>query len=141
LGKGSDMATTRISGIKPSEIKYIKLGAGGCWEQECIEKTQTLRLGFDAQDHAQCLAGNWSAIWRDFRRRGFDKSKSTRFANEIKQFYESDEKVLWVTFYDGRLWWCFSEPVITLLPDHTKTRPAEDGSAKALPGKRFLWTI
>jgi hypothetical protein len=29
----------------------------------------------------------------------------------------------WITFYANKLWWCFSNPIITLLPDKTKTRP------------------
>src|SRR5205823_2994170 len=42
---------------------------------------------------------------------------------QIKKFYEADEKVLWLTFYANKMWWCFSKPKIALLPDKSKTRP------------------
>ena len=42
---------------------------------------------------------------------------------QIRNFYEADETVLWVTFFGDRLYWCFSNPEITLLSDKTKTRP------------------
>jgi hypothetical protein len=38
-------------------------------------------------------------------------------------FFESGKDVLWITFYNNSLWWCFSEPIVTKLKDQTKTRP------------------
>jgi hypothetical protein len=122
--------------IKPTEVKYIKLGRGGEWEEECIEKTQTVRIGFREVDHALCLAKNWQAIKGYYEGKGRKAGPSTGFVNQIKDFYEADASVLWITFYKRLLWWCFSEPAITLLPDHTKARPAVGGwKSESIDGK------
>lgn len=49
-----------------------------------------------------------------------------RHANQIQLFYESGPDVLWITFYKGLLWWCFSEREVTVDSDGTKTRRALD---------------
>jgi hypothetical protein len=36
--------------IKPSKAFFIKLGSRGCFESECIEHDQTIRLGFNETD-------------------------------------------------------------------------------------------
>jgi hypothetical protein len=124
-----------VKEIKPSTIRYIKLGEAGEWEEECIEKKGTLKIGFRDANHAQCLAGKWSAIRGYYAGNGMKPGPSTAFANQIKEFYEADESVLWITFYNHRLWWCFSEPVITLLADNRKTRPAIGGwKCKSIDG-------
>jgi hypothetical protein len=46
--------------------------------------------------------------------------------NQVRQFYEEPETTLWITFHSDRLWWAFSKPVITQLPDKSKVRPVID---------------
>lgn len=127
--------------IKPSKVTYIKLGPGGKWEQECIEKSHTLKIAFREADHAQCLAGNWQAIREHYeRKRGMEPRAATAFANQIREFYEADETVLWITFYKRLLWWCFSRPVITRLPDKRKTRQAIGGwKCTSIDGERLTF--
>jgi hypothetical protein len=61
--------------------------------------------------------------------------------NEIRTFYEADDRVLWITFYDNKMWWCFSEPTIALLPDKTKTRPVVGGwKSKSIHGRTLDFT-
>jgi len=108
--------------IKAKKIIYIKLGRGGKWEKACIEKDQTVRLGFDKTNHKDCLKGNWEAVKKSFRKRGKDKGTATRKTNEIKTFYEEKEDTLWITFYANKMWWCFANSKIKLLKDKSKTR-------------------
>lgn len=110
--------------IKASKVLFIKLGEGGKFEKDCIEESQTLRLGYGEVDHNWCLNKQWEKV-RDFyvNERNTDIGAAQRHANQIQQFYEEDEKTLWITFYANKLWWCFSKPEITQLPDKTKTRP------------------
>jgi hypothetical protein len=108
-------------------VRYIKLGEGGEWEKECLEDTHSLRIGFRDTNHGLCLAKKWQAIREGFLRWGHDPRTATRFTNEVKEFYEGDKKVLWITFYKRFLWWCFSQLLITRLPDKRKTRPAIGG--------------
>jgi hypothetical protein len=110
--------------INPSDVKYIKLGRKGRWEEDCIENSNTLKLGFDSADHSLCKKGKWQAICDYYNNiEEYSPSKSKVIADQIETFYTSDKTVLWLSFYKRMLWWCFSEPEITRLPDKSKTRP------------------
>jgi hypothetical protein len=109
--------------IKPKKVLFIKLGRGGNYEQECIEKNQTLKLGYREIDHKLCMKGDWKRVYKFWIERGDPKQVATSHTNQIRQFYEEDKNTLWITFYGNRLWWCFSNPKITLLPDKAKSRP------------------
>jgi len=108
--------------INPSAAFFIKLGSGGHWEADCLQRDQTIRLGFSKTDHAACMKGDWEKIRRDLLAEGRTKGKATEIANEIRYFYESDENTLWVTFFGNRMWWAFAELGVTRLPDGSKTR-------------------
>ena len=110
--------------IQANKVLFIKLGQGGKFERECIESNQTLRLGYREVDHKLCINGQWDKVHDYFTTEENSKTfVATSHSNQIKQFYEEDEKTLWITFYANKLWWCFSKPEITLLADKTKTRP------------------
>lgn len=110
--------------IQANKVLFIKLGQGGKFERECIESNQTLRLGYREVDHKLCITGQWDRVHDYFITEENSKTfVATSHSNQIKQFYEEDEKTLWITFYANKLWWCFSKPEITLLADKTKTRP------------------
>lgn len=110
--------------IKANKVLFIKLGQSGSFEKECIEQNQTLRLGYIEVDHQLCADGKWDKVHRYFTEiEGTKSFVATSHTNQIKQFYEEDENTLWITFYNNKLWWCFSKPEITLLSDKTKTRP------------------
>jgi hypothetical protein len=109
--------------IRPSQALYIKLGQGGAWESQCINETQTLRLGYQEASHQLCLKGDWVTVQQELKAIRKDTGAATRDTNQIRLFYESDETVLWVTFFGDLLYWCFSKPKIALLADQSKTRP------------------
>ncbi|MCX6159087.1 MAG: hypothetical protein NTY74_13995 [Ignavibacteriae bacterium] len=110
--------------IKPSKVLFIKLGEGGKYERGCIEKDQTLRIGYNTVNHQYCIKRNWEAVHNYFTTREDSKNfVATSHTNQIKQFYVEDKNTLWITFYANKLWWCFSKPSIKLLSDKTKTRP------------------
>jgi hypothetical protein len=108
--------------ISPSRALYIKLGQNGEWEHDCITRQQTLRLGYREVPHNLCLRGKWDQVQEELKAKNNDSGVATRHANQIRLFYESDKTVLWTTFFGDRLYWCFSNPQIKLLPDKTKTR-------------------
>jgi hypothetical protein len=93
-----------VESVQASEARHIKLGWHGMWAQKCIEETNTLRLGFQEEDHAACLAGKWDAIKRQFLIQGHGPSKATSMKNEIKTFYEAGDGMLWITFYNNKMW-------------------------------------
>jgi len=110
--------------FKANKVLFIKLGQGGEYETACIEKENTLRLAYREVDHQLCISGQWDKVHDYFTTEENSKTfVATSHSNQIKQFYEQDDKTLWITFYANKLWWCFSKPELTLLADKTKTRP------------------
>ena len=116
------MFDERMKKIEPKSAYFIKLGRNGQWEQSCIEKDQTIRLGFKETDHDACLSGEWDKIHSDELKNGRAKGKATEITNEIRRFYEEGESTLWITFYANRMWWCFAQKNIKQLHDGSKIR-------------------
>jgi hypothetical protein len=111
-----------MSQITADKVMYIKLGDGGRFEKECIENG-LVQLDYKEIPHELCMKDEWDSVHRYCTENGSDQGSATRHVNQIKQFYQADAKTMWVTFFANKLWWCFSEPEITLLSDGTKTRP------------------
>ncbi|MBI3882138.1 MAG: hypothetical protein HY301_19020 [Verrucomicrobia bacterium] len=107
--------------IQASSVYFIKLGRSGGWEDECL-RNNTLRLGFSDADHKSCLNGRWEQIQRFYLRQGKTKGKATETKNQLRVFYESGPKILWITFSANRLWWCFSGGRVKRLRDGSKLR-------------------
>jgi hypothetical protein len=112
-----------MKSISPSKALYIKLGEGGKYESDCIEKEQTLRISYRKISHELCLGGEWDKVLDELKIDS-DEGTAKRHREQIKFFYESDETVLWVTFFGNLLYWCFSKPEVILLSDKTKIRLA-----------------
>lgn len=128
--------------VTPSRVLFIKLGEQGEWEEDCIEVSQILRLKFVLVDHQKCLKGDWNAVQKSFLARGKKPRVATQHVNELRNFYETDSTVMWVTFYDQRLWWCFAKPDVELLKDQTKTRKViGEWSCKTLDGKTLSFDV
>jgi hypothetical protein len=52
-----------------------------------------------------CLAGRWAEIADSFIAEGRDKGTATRFAKELRLFFEDDGSTLWITFVGERFYW------------------------------------
>jgi len=112
-----------MKAINPSKALYIKLGRGGEYERDCIENKQTLRLSYREISHDLCLKREWDKVLDEIiKKLGRNEATAKRDKEQIRLFYESDETVLWVTFFNNCLYWCFSKPDVTLLCDKTKIR-------------------
>lgn len=110
--------------VKADKVLFVKLGQGGKFEKECIEQNHTLRLDYGSVDHQLCISKQWDKVHNYFQtEENSNTSVATFHTNQIKQFYEEGDTTLWITFFANKLWWCFSNPEITLLPDKTKIRP------------------
>jgi hypothetical protein len=130
------MDTTKKS-INPSAVKFIKLGEKGKWQNSCIEGDHTIRLGFNSNQHQECLDKNWTPV-RSFwlgERNGREK-EATSDLREIQAFYELPSTVLWITFHNRLLYWCFAEEEVAELNDGSRVRKAIGGwSCKSLAGE------
>jgi hypothetical protein len=107
-----------------TEIRFIKLGDRGVWEKSCIEDN-TIRLGYESPLHEESLSGNWDAVrsfWLNFR--NGDQRVASSDVNQIRDFYELSESVIWVTFFNRRMYWCRAAREVIQLEDGTRIRRA-----------------
>ena len=116
--------------INPKSVRYIKLGEGGSWERECIERS-VLRFGTDSGHHnvmQWAREGRWSDLNEDWRRHK-SAGTATRFTNETRYYFEAGAEDLWITFVGERLYWGFLEPgtPAPIAQDHSSTRRIQDG--------------
>lgn len=98
--------------IHPAQVRYIKLGEGGRWEKECIDKG-IVRFGFgsaNAERFPLCRAGKWDELTKNFIAEGKTKGTASRFTNETRQFFQDDGTTLWITFVGERLCWGLLAP-------------------------------
>jgi hypothetical protein len=107
--------------VTASRALFIKLGEGGMWETECLREG-TLRFGYQEVPHALCDSQNWPEVERIARNFSKDVGSATRHVNQIRQFYETDDKVIWITFHSDRLWWCYSHQTVSVLSGEEKLR-------------------
>jgi hypothetical protein len=89
---------------------YIKLGQSGIWERSCLLEDQTVRLGYQQYRPPFAIAAARSGDWREVERVLMETGTralgaARRHVVQIRQFFEADETVLWVTFFQHRLWW------------------------------------
>jgi hypothetical protein len=111
--------------ISPLKVLFIRLGEGsegGEYAQDCIEQSQTLKLGFLEYSHELCQKKDWDGIRLQILQQGKTEATATKYIEEMKCFYTEEANTLWVTKYKDKLWWCFANPEIRLLEDHTKIR-------------------
>jgi hypothetical protein len=105
------------------KIRFIKLGGRGEWEASCIERDNTIRLGYESPHHRESLTGNWETVrqyWLQFRNQ--NEGQATRDLNQIRDFYELAETDIWVTFYKRSMYWCHARKDAYELEDGTRVR-------------------
>jgi hypothetical protein len=108
--------------IQASRGLYVKLGREGIWEKLSLDGDAvhgpSIRFGYRDAPHALALAGDYGAIAELYRRQNAKTAgTATRFANELRLFYEAGPEVLWITFARDHLWWCFADrEVVDLAP-------------------------
>jgi hypothetical protein len=48
--------------INPNNVYYVKLGRNGEWEKDCLEVSQTIRLGYREVPDKFCRQGKWDEV-------------------------------------------------------------------------------
>ncbi|MFT5488784.1 MAG: hypothetical protein ACI9JL_004523 [Paracoccaceae bacterium] len=97
--------------IEPTDIRYIKLGAGGKWVKQSLEQG-LLPFGYVDVPDEPCRQGHWEAVHQSFVDSGRRPGKAKDAVREIRGFYELGPECLWITFADGHLWWTYAEPIV-----------------------------
>jgi hypothetical protein len=117
--------------LSPSLVRYVKLGQGGRWEAASLDGGR-IDWGLPSDPHEQALAEDWNAVREHYLAHGLNPATATAYVNETRAFYDSDPKVLWITFARGRLWWAFAKPQVHWIggsgeTQGTRYRTALDG--------------
>lgn len=125
------MTTIAMAPITADRVRYIKLGIGGSWEQECV-RSGIIRYGFNSgvgHRYRMCVDGRWDELRADFLAEGLTPSTATRFTNESRIFFEDRGSTLWITFAGERFLWGFTEPSVPVPHADTDsvTRRMRDG--------------
>jgi hypothetical protein len=109
--------------IESTEIRYIKLGAGGRWAERGLEQGE-MPFGYPSVPHDICLNEDWDAVVRILIAEGRSPGKAKDGAREIHDFYTLGSNCLWVTFADRHLYWAFAEPEVIWLGTDDEARGA-----------------
>ena len=87
---------------------YIKLGSKGRWAEDSISK-RIVRIGWSKVKVDDIINGNWdrirNIIKQDYDERGKTKG-STQDYNALKRFCDATIEDVFITFYDGKMFWC-----------------------------------
>lgn len=131
--------------VEPKHVRYIKLGRAGGHEQFCIDHSLCY-LGFgtgekDIFDQAikasECRDDDseWDRLrdllyQRDTERdEQARKSQATLACNQIRSFYSAGPETLWITFYNGKLYFAFLDS-----DEKPKASPEHRGSFRSVKG-------
>ena len=117
--------------VTATRALYIKLGEGNRWARLALD-SGTLRFGFRDVPHERALAAAQADDFRSvkdfYEQRGVVAGTATRYSNEVREFYTAGNDVLWITFAEGRMWWCFAAAEVIA---NTDVDPDTTGSRRA----------
>ena len=89
---------------------YIKLGHGGCWEEDSISRS-LLRIGWSKQTVDDISAGRWNDIEQQLRIELAGKPQvATTDLNRLRDISQSTPDDIWITFHGAKLWWARLAP-------------------------------
>jgi len=84
---------------------YIKLGRGGCWEEDSISRS-LLRIGWPKQTLEDINTGRWSDIKQQLRVEQAGKPQvTTSDLNRLRDISQSSADDIWITFHGAKMWW------------------------------------
>ncbi len=123
--------------LSPTKAFFIKLGKGGSYEKEALEKRGILKISYKEISHDLCISGKWAEVRNEISEKmKVGDGVITYHLTQLKYFYEEDEHVLWITFSNNKLWWCFADRKVVLEKDGTRYRSVKGNwSCKNLKGK------
>lgn len=100
--------------LASTQIRYIKLGAGGRWVEPALERGE-IHFGYRSIPHEPCQAGDWAAVEKLLIGEGRTPAQAKDALREIRDFYCLGADCLWITFARRQLWWAFAAPAVTWL--------------------------
>lgn len=109
-----------MSAALPSSVRYIKNGPGGRWWKTAKERGQ-IHCGWRGVPAALLEAGDLAAIEPIIRSEFGVKRGATQDFNALRTLIDRPSRHVWVTFEDGRMWWCTVHDGVDANPDGDET--------------------
>jgi hypothetical protein len=103
---------------------FITLSRHGQFSDECIGNG-IIRLLHEEIPHQLCVDGNWDEARKHLSRT--NRLASEHLIQQVRAFYESSGSTLWISSDLKSLWWCFTEPVVSVSADGSRVRKAIGG--------------
>jgi hypothetical protein len=118
---------------------YIKLGRGGCWEEDSISHS-LLRIGWTKQTLEDINTGRWSEIEQQLRVEQAGKPQvATTDLNRLRDISQSTPEDIWITFHGAKLWWARLAPSGVEQDEISKFRRVQGvWSDKSLKGQLLI---
>ena len=127
------------------KVRYIKLGEKGKYEDICLRDGRPggiLRIGYHEFPHfGEGVAANKIlAACRECANKRLaeekykDQGAATRHANQVAEFYQCDDKTLWITFARGHLWWCFAKQKVKFFGHNRERFPEGSRERETIGG-------
>ena len=91
-----------MQSIRPTQIRYIKLGAGGTFARASLERGE-IQFGYNEVPHNLCVAGDWNSVLALLQTVRRSTGKARDSMREVKDFYTLGSDCLWITLADGFL--------------------------------------
>jgi len=99
--------------VHPHSVRYVKLGAGGGWEDRSIEEAR-IYWGVESDPIVLGKEEDWAGVLNHYQGLRSAKSSASADCNEMRSFFQADDTCLWITFAGGHLWWCFAKEQVHL---------------------------
>ena len=130
--------------LLPNSVRYVKNGAGGKWWKAAKARGQ-VHAGWEDVPDELLRDANMAAIERNIRSSA--GGGKTQDINALRTLVERPSQHIWVTFADGRMWWCTVIDVIETNPEGASDEQGHFWLTCALPwsdhsydGAKRLWT-
>lgn len=94
--------------LAPAEVRYIKLGRGGMWEDLSLSRGE-IHFGWHSVPHELALTLDKASIRASRLAAGRKPGNASQDTREILNFHRMGADCLWVTFAQGYLWWAYAE--------------------------------
>src|SRR5438045_2832093 len=88
---------SQVRAIAPKEIRYIKLGPGGAWEERALKRGE-LYLGRPTEPLDLIGKHDWKGVAAFFRKQGRRPGMASYMARENREFLTFGADCLWITF-------------------------------------------
>jgi len=100
-------------------VIYIKLGSGGKWAKDCFENNY-VKISFTEISSDIILTKDEILIRSEYEKVCKSKQEASNLCSQLLLFLNTNEKTIWITFYNQQMYWCTAESEFHLIKSPLK---------------------